>query len=94
MVGLPTRMLTPIVEPMKEKDAGKETTAARMLEMEGVVPVQEAHVNVGDADVETMEAASKGVAQGGTGRKRQGGSSPNIAQRLKRAGRFCKAAAA
>jgi len=57
-------------EPMKEKDARKERIAACTTEMEGTVLVQDAHVNVGDADVGTTEVASEGVAQGGTGTKR------------------------
>jgi len=81
-------------EAVKEKDAGKEMTTTRMPEMEGAIPVQDVKVNMGDVDVETMEAVIEGVAQGVTGRKRRGGSSSNIAKHLKRAGRFCKVDAA
>ena len=58
-----------------------------MLKIEGVVPVQEAEVNMGDDDVGTTEAVIEGVAENVIGRRTQEGSSSNIAKHLKRARR-------
>ena len=81
-------------EEVKDKGSGNETMAAPASDIDSAPPVLDEGVSVDDAHVGTQEAVSHGVSEVVTSMTIRGGSSSNIAKRLKRAGRYCKAAAA
>ena len=58
-------MAKDVREPAKEKDAGKEMTAAPAPDIDGAPPVQDAEVSVSAADVEGCgQGRSQEFAQG------------------------------